>query len=101
MHRIEAVRVAEKVGRRLRRAADARQLGHAVWLDLQFETGLDDRRRYGIVTTTRAQRGNRSFVVAVGVAERVLRQRGMMEFRLGDIGHDTTLRSGVTLSASR
>ena len=48
-----------------------------------------------------AQRRDRAFIVAMGVAERVLRQRRMMEVGLDDIGHDTTLRSGVTLSARR
>ena len=47
------------------------------------------------------KRRDLALVVAVGVAEVVLRQAGMMEFRLGDVGHDTTFRSGVTLSWSR
>ena len=45
-----------------------------------------------------AQRRDLALVIAVGVAEIVLRQARMLEFRLGDIGHDFTLRSGVTLS---
>src|SRR3546814_5015024 len=40
-----AVRLAEEVVRRLAAAADARQLGDAVRLDVQFPAGLDDRRR--------------------------------------------------------
>ena len=51
-----------------------------------------------VVAAAGAQRRNLALVIAVGVAEIVLGQAGMMEFRLGDIGHDTTLRSGVTLS---
>ena len=51
-----------------------------------------------VVAAARAQRRDLALVVAVRVAELVLRQAGMMEFRLGDVGHDTTLRSGVTLS---
>ena len=39
------------------------------------------------VAAAGAQRRDRAFVVAVGVAERVLRQLGMVEFRLGEIGH--------------
>ncbi len=31
-----------------------------------------------------------AFVVAVGVAELVFRQRRVMEFRLGDVGHRGT-----------
>ena len=47
-----------------------------------------------------AQRRDLALVVAVREAELVLRQAGMLEFRLGDVGHDTTFRSGVTLSWS-
>ena len=47
-----------------------------------------------------AQRRHRALVVAVGVAERVLRQLGMVEFRLGEIGHDVTF-IGFTVSLSR
>ncbi len=43
VHGIEAVRVAEEIGRRLRRAADAGKLGHAVRRDRELEAGLDDR----------------------------------------------------------
>ena len=42
MHRVEAVRGAQEVVRRLRRAADAGHLGDAVRLDIQLEAGLDD-----------------------------------------------------------
>ena len=51
-----------------------------------------------VVAAAGAQRRDLALVIAVGVAEIVLRQAGMMEFRLCDVGHDTTLRSGVTLS---
>ncbi len=53
-----------------------------------------------VVAAARAQGRDLALVVAVRVAERVLRQRGMVEFGFGDVGHDTTLRSGVTFSAS-
>ena len=53
-----------------------------------------------VVAAAGAQRRDLALVVAVGEAEVVLRQAGMMEFRLGDVGHDTTFRSGVTLSWS-
>ena len=53
-----------------------------------------------VVAAAGAQRRDRALVVAVGVAERVLRQARVVELRLGEIGHDTTLRSGVTLSVS-
>ena len=51
-----------------------------------------------IVAAAGAQRGNLALVIAVGEAEIVLRKAGMVELRLGDIGHDFTLRSGVSLS---
>ena len=91
VHGVEAVRLAEEIGRRLRRAADAGQLGDAVRLDVELEAGLDDRGGDRVVAAAGAQRRDRAFVVAARVAERVLRQRGMMEFRLGDIGHDIDL----------
>src|SRR6266576_837393 len=98
MDRIEAVGVAEEIVRRFRRTADARNLGDAMRLDRKLETGLDDRGRDRIMTATSAERRNLALVIAVGAAEIVFRKAGMMEFRLGDVGHDTTLRSGVSLS---
>src|SRR2546428_5497570 len=87
VHGIEAMGTAEEIGRRLRRAADAGELGHPMRLDIKLETGLDDRARDRVVAAAGAQRRYRALVVAVGVAERVLRQRGVMEFGLGDVGH--------------
>src|SRR5262249_61380370 len=87
--------------RGLRRAADAGELRHPVRRDVELEAGLDDGAGDRIVAAARAQRRDRALVVAVGVAELVLRQRRMVEFRLGQIGHDITLRSGVIFSASR
>ena len=103
MHGVEAMGAAEEISGRLGRAADAGELGNAVRLDVELEAGLDDRAGDGIVPATRTQRRYGSLVIAMGVAERILRQRRMVEFGLGDIGHgyDTTLRNGVTLSASR
>ena len=100
VHRVEAVRGVEEIVGRLRRAADAGDLRHPVRLDRELEAGLDDRGGDRVVAAAGAQRRDLALVVAVGVAERVLRQRRVVEFRLGDVGHDTTLRSGVTLSAS-
>ena len=53
-----------------------------------------------VVAAAGAQRRDLALVIAVGEAEIVLRQARMLEFRLGDVGHDITLRSGVTLSWS-
>ena len=50
-----------------------------------------------VVAAAGAQRRDLALVVAVGIAEVVLRQAGMMEFRFCDVGHDTALRRGVTL----
>ena len=87
VHRIKAVRIAEEVGRRLRRAADAGNLGDAMRLDRQFETGLDDGGGDRVMAAPGAQRRHRALVVAVGVAEVVLRQRRMVEFRFGEVSH--------------
>ena len=56
-----------------------------------------------VVAAAGAQRRHRALVIAMREADFVLRQVGMTKFRFDDVGHDTTLslRSGVTLSASR
>ena len=53
-----------------------------------------------VVAAAGAQRRDLALVVAVGIAELVLGQAGMMEFRFCNVGHDTALRSGVTFSWS-
>src|SRR5215469_16441511 len=101
MDRVEAMRIAEEIIRRLRRAADAGNLGDAMRLDRELETRLDDRGRNRVVAAAGAQRRDLALVIAVRVAEFVLRQFGMMEFRLDDVGHETTFRNGVIFKASR
>src|SRR5215467_12255242 len=101
MHGVEAVRGIEEVIRRLRRAADAGDLRHAMRLDRELEAGLDDGGGDRVVAAAGAQGRNLALVVAMRVAECVLRQRRVVELGLGDVGHETTLRSGVTFSASR
>ena len=49
-----------------------------------------------VVAAAGAQRRYLALVVPVGIAEFVLRQAGMVEFRFCNIGHDTALRRGVT-----
>src|SRR2546429_656266 len=98
VHAVEAVRVAEEVGRGLRRAADAGELGDAVRRHVELEERLDDRARDRVVPAARAQRRHRPFIVAVGVAELVLRKLGVVQSGLGEISHGATLRSGVTLN---
>jgi len=68
--------------------------------DRKLEAGVDDRGGDRVVAEAGAQRRNLALVVVPREAERVLRQRRMMKLGLGDVGHDTTLRSGVTFSAS-
>ena len=87
VHAVETVRVAEKIGGRLGRAADARELGNAMRRQIEFEAGLDDCGTDRIVAAAGAQRRDRSFVVPVGEAELVRRQLRMMEFRFCEISH--------------
>src|ERR1700733_11511061 len=56
-------------------------------LDREFETGLDDRAGDRVMTAARAQRRDLALVIAVRVAERVLRQLGVVELRLDDVSH--------------
>ena len=92
VHRIEAMALAEHVRRRLRGAADAAELGDAVRRQSQFETGAHNRRADRIVAAAGAKRRHRAFVVAVGEAQRVGLDGGVVEFRLGEIAHDTASR---------
>src|SRR5436853_342470 len=69
VHRVEAMRVAKEIGRRLRRAADAGNLRHPVRLDRELEAGLNDGARDRIVTAAGAQGRHRAFIIAVRVAE--------------------------------
>ena len=95
VHGVEAVAVGEEIVRRLRRAADAGELGDAMRLDRELEAGLDDGGRDRVVTAAGAQRRHRALVVAAREAERVLRQLGVSELGLDDVGHDATFRSVV------
>src|SRR3546814_7894054 len=92
VHGVEAVRLAEEVVRRLAAAADARQLGDAVRLDVQLPAGLDDRRRDRVVPATRAQRADLALVVAPGEADGVAAERGVVEVWFGEVGHATFSR---------
>ncbi len=87
VHGVEAVRVAQEIGRRLGRAADARQLGDAVGREIELETGLDDRAGDRVMTATCAQRRDRALVVAVGEAQPVLGQVRVVQLRFDDEGH--------------
>src|SRR4051812_12561844 len=84
---VEAVRVAEEVVGGLGAAADAGELGDAVGLDVEVEEGLDQRRRDGVVAAAGAQGAHLSFVVAAGVPDPVLGERGVVGLGLGDVGH--------------
>ena len=100
VHRIEAVRHCRGNSRRLRRAADAGNLRHPVRLDRQLEAGLDDGGGDRVVAAAGAQRRDLALVIAVGVAERVLRQRRMMEFRFGEVGHGESVCTSRALIAA-
>jgi hypothetical protein len=98
MHRIESVGIAEEIVGGFRGAADAGNLGDAMWLDREFVAGLDNRCRDRVVAAAGAQRRNLALIIAVGVAEAIFGQARMMKFRFGDISHDFTLRSGVSFN---
>ena len=49
------------------------------------------------VAAARAERRNRAFIVAMREAERVDLERRVMEFRLGEIGHEHGLSHGHDL----
>src|ERR1700739_3536886 len=78
VHAVETVRLAEKIGRRLRRAADAGELGDLVRLQAQLETSLDDRGTDRIVAAAGAKGRHRPLIVAVSKAERVSRELRVM-----------------------
>src|SRR3989442_363926 len=73
---VEAVRVGEEIGGRLARAADARELGHAMGLEARLVGGLDDPRGDRVVAAARAQRGLRAVVVGPREADAVPVARG-------------------------
>ena len=87
VHAVEAVALAEQIVGRLGRAADARELGDAMRLDVELEAGLDDRGADRVVPAARAQGRDRALIVATREAELVLLELGMAEFRLGQIRH--------------
>src|SRR5260370_15383753 len=62
VHRVEAVRVAEEIGRGLRRAADAGELGDTMRRQVELVTGFDDRGGYRVVPAAGAQRRDRALV---------------------------------------
>ena len=89
VHGIEAVPAADEIRGGLRRAADARQLHHVLRLDVETPGGLDDGGGDRVVAAAGAQRRQPAFVVAAREAERILRQRGMTDFRFRQEGHAT------------
>ena len=74
VHRVEPVRRAEEIGRRLRRAADAGQLGDAMRRQVELEAGAHDGGADRIVAAAGAQRRDRAFIVAPREAQAVLGQ---------------------------
>src|SRR6202012_4814095 len=84
---IEAVALAEEIVRRLGRTADTGNLGNLMRLDIELETGLDQRRADRVMPAPSAQGRDAAFVVAMREAELVLGKTGMMQLGLGDVGH--------------
>ena len=95
MYRVESMALAEKIVRRLGRAADPGKFCEAVRLNIEFEAGLNDRRADGIMSAAGAKCRNRAFVITMREAERIFRQRGMMEFWLGDVGHSAASLAAI------
>src|SRR5437879_5354614 len=87
MHGVETVALAKDVGRRLRGAANTAELRHAVGRKRKFETGAHDRRADRIMAAAGAERRHGPLVVAMGEAQRVHLEGGVMEFRFGEIAH--------------
>src|SRR6056297_1388576 len=83
VHGVESVRLSEKIGRRLRRTTDPRELGYLVWFDRQLMAGANNCPADGIVAAPGAQGRNRTFVIRLGVAQVVGLERGMPKF--GDL----------------
>ncbi len=71
VHGVEAVRLAHEVGRRLRGAADPRELRHPMRRNVQLPERLDDGRGHGVVAASGAQGGNGSLVVAPRQPQRI------------------------------
>ena len=99
VHGVEAVRGAQKVIWRLGTATDARELGHAVRLDVQFPASLNDGRRDRVMPATGAQGGDAAFVIAARVANLVGGQRGVVQAGFGNVGHTSSFCLG-SFSAS-
>src|SRR6202048_4886661 len=70
-------------------------------VDRKLKTGLDDRCRDRVMAAAGAQRRDLALVITVGEAEIVLRKAGMMEFRLGDIGHANACQIGRSADESQ
>ena len=92
MHGIESMRCTEKIVRRLGTATDAGQLGHTVRLNVELPAGLNDGCRNRVMPAARAQRRDTALIVPAGVAHLVLRQRGVVQVRLCNVGHTSSLR---------
>jgi len=65
--------------------------------DRQFKTGFNDGGRDRIVPAARAERRDFALIVAVRIAEPVLRQPRMVEFRLRQIRHGRILFQEVDI----
>ena len=87
VHGVDAVRLADEIRRCLGRAADAGEFHHAVRRQRQLPAGLHDGGSDRVVAAAGAQRGQRALVVTAAQPQRVAGQAGMVDLRLGDVGH--------------
>ena len=63
MHAVEAVREAQEIRGRFRRAADAGELSDVHGIDAHLIEALDDALGNGVVPATGAQRGLAAFII--------------------------------------
>ena len=87
VHRVKAMRTADKVSRGLGGAADPGELDQVVRLDRIGPGRLGDSGRDRVVTAARAQRGIGAFVISARESERVARQIGVGNLGLGHEAH--------------
>src|SRR5277367_963265 len=100
MHAVEAVALAQKIVRRLGRTSDAGKFRHAMRLDSQLETGLDQRGADRVVSATGAQRRDRALIVAMREAQGIHGNARMAHLGFGDIGHSAASLRALSVMRS-
>ena len=87
VHRVEAVRLIQKVVGGFRRATNARKLGDAVGRQAEVEARLHYGSADGVVAATGAKGRYGPFVVAPGQAQIIDRQTRVAGLGLGAVAH--------------